>query len=372
MIASSSLLAALLTPRGRGAIASVRICGDLGLIDREELFRAANRQRICGQPLNRIVFGCWGRESTEDVVGCRCEKATLEIHCHGGQAAVERILQDLRQLGARIVPWQELVACRADALEAELHEALSRAVTWRTAEFLLHQLDGRLREEFESVARIEWSDAGRAFAGERIERLLRWSEFGLHLAEPWRVVIAGPPNVGKSSLMNALIGYDRSIVFDQPGTTRDVLTAGTAFDGWPVELIDTAGLRETDAALEAEGIRRAKLTSAQADLVLRVIDISAEPHELTVGKNELLVAQKCDLLDRWGDRLPANAIRVSALTGAGLADLQRGLVQRLVTQVPPPETPLPISPRQVSLLHSLQQALAENHESDYFQLAAVL
>ena len=82
-------------------------------------------------------------------------------------------------------------------------------------------------------------------AAARIREWLAWEDFGLHLTRPWNVVLAGRPNVGKSSLINALLGYTRSIVFDQPGTTRDVVTAATAIDGWPIELSDTAGLRES-------------------------------------------------------------------------------------------------------------------------------
>src|SRR6185503_7750192 len=108
-------------------------------------------------------------------------------------------------------------------------------------------------------------------------RLLALAEVGLHLTTPWRVVFAGPPNVGKSSLVNALLGYPRAIVYDQPGTTRDVLTASTAFDGWPFELRDTAGLRDGISldSVEVEGVARARAQIATADLVVFVHDRSA-------------------------------------------------------------------------------------------------
>ena len=92
------------------------------------------------------------------------------------------------------------------------------------------------------------------------------ADLGLHLTSPWRVVVAGPPNVGKSSLINALVGYHRAVVFDTPGTTRDVVTVGTAIDGWPVELSDTAGIRPSDDRLESR-VGRAIEQTRQADLV---------------------------------------------------------------------------------------------------------
>jgi tRNA modification GTPase len=100
------------------------------------------------------------------------------------------------------------------------------------------------------------------------------------------VVIAGPPNVGKSSLINALLGYQRAIVFDQPGTTRDVLTATTAIDGWPVELADTAGIREGDDAIETEGVARALAEIRAADLVVEVWDASQETGDRGQGTGD--------------------------------------------------------------------------------------
>ncbi len=87
-----------------------------------------------------------------------------------------------------------------------------------------------------------------------LDAVLRWTDLGTHLATPWRVVLAGAPNVGKSSLINALLGYGRAIVFDQPGTTRDVVTADAAIEGWPITLADTAGLHDASDATESAGI----------------------------------------------------------------------------------------------------------------------
>ena len=107
---------------------------------------------------------------------------------------------------------------------------------------------------------------------QQIAILLARADLGRHLVRPWSVVLAGPVNVGKSSLINALAGYGRSIVHHAPGTTRDAVTAATAIDGWPVELCDTAGLRPAATPVERAGIERAQERLAQADLAVLVFD----------------------------------------------------------------------------------------------------
>ncbi len=379
---TESLQAALLTPRGRGAVATIRIHGDHTLLDRETppTFRAANGRRLSEQPFGRIVFGAWGREVSEDVVLCRIDPQTLEIHCHGGERAADRILRDWRHRGAEMVDGMRSATSAADLLEAEIGERLSRSVTWRTAEYLLSQAEGRLRAAVQRLATVAWTDAGRRQAAGWIQELLQWADFGIHLTQPWRVVVTGRPNVGKSSLINALLGYQRSIVFDQPGTTRDVVTAETAFDGWPVQLADTAGLRSAAESLEAMGIASARQHLAEADLVVHVVDVH-EPEEdldsnlfeLPGGRSSLIVAHKCDLPDRWGAALPAGAQRVSSLTGAGILDLQQALVRRLVPDAPPVETPLPITPRQAAALRAAQAEIAsESTESAFRDAVAEL
>jgi tRNA modification GTPase len=190
-----------------------------------------------------------------------------------------------------------------------------------------------------------------------LEELLRWADFGVHLAEPWNVVLTGRPNVGKSSLINALLGYQRAIVFDQPGTTRDVVTAETAFEGWPLLLADTAGLRETCEELEAAGIAmtRDRLEGADARLILVDLSQPPTPDDLQLiasWPGELVIGHKCDLGDQWQDQLPCDAIRASSVTGEGLELIQQRLVRRIVPEVPVAGTAVPVSRRQVRLLKS--------------------
>src|SRR5439155_1584802 len=173
--------------------------------------------------------------------------------------------------------------------------------------------------------------------------------------QPWSVVLAGRPNVGKSSLINALVGYERSIVFDQPGTTRDVVTAETVLDGWPIRMSDTAGQRGATDELESSGMALAREALSAADGPVLVIDTSQPPQPddlqlLADWPDVLVVAHKSDLPDEWGSLLPKNVIRVSSLARTGLKELSTAIVQRLVPELPPSNAVVPLSERQIELL----------------------
>ena len=169
---------------------------------------------------------------------------------------------------------------------------------------------------------------------------------GLRLIAGWRVVLAGRPNVGKSRLLNALAGYDRAIVDATPGTTRDVVTARTAFEGWPVELADTAGLRPSDDPIEASGVVLARARQGEADLVLVVLDRSEPLTDIdraivSEHARGLVVANKCDLPAAWspGD---LDAVAVSAERGDGIEELVATIAQpaRPRGSAPSPRRPL--------------------------------
>jgi tRNA modification GTPase len=361
-------LAALWTAPGRGAVATIRLQrGNDHWPGIDSLpFRAANGKTLRDQATRRVIFGRWGIESAEDVVLSILDERTLEIHCHGGEAAASRILADCTQAGFRVVTWNEMVRTAQGMLDAELLEAISRATTLRTAEILLEQSGGVLRTEFEAIGSVSQPKE----MTRRLDALLRWANFGLHLTRPWKVVLAGRPNVGKSSLGNAILGYTRSIVFDQPGTTRDVVTATTAIDGWPIEICDTAGLREDCEPLEEEGIERALAALAEADLPVLLMDMSAEPDDddsriWAAYPSALVVAHKCDLPQwegwgAWESRHTHNWVRVSSKTGEGVEGLLREISARLVPEVPPPGTPVPVTMRQVSLLRVARESAQRN------------
>jgi tRNA modification GTPase len=358
--------AALLTPVGRGAVATIRVEIDSGRLDKllGTLFQAANGHALSEQPIGRIVFGKWGLASAvaEEIVGCRRGETSLEIHCHGGDAAVCRILGDLAEVGCRTVSWQQQVSDRDGLFEAECADRLSHATTWRTAEILQEQANGLLRDSICRLVDLVADMSAHQQAIAELSSLLGWARFGQHLSIPWNVVLTGRPNVGKSSLINALLGYERAIVFDQPGTTRDVVTAETAFDGWPVLLADTAGLRDTDEELEAAGIERARGQLKVADARLVLIDLSQPPSEadrelLASWPDAIVIAHKCDLKDCWGAETPEQAIRASSVSGIGLKEIQQRLVQQLVPCVPVAGTAIPICARQVELIRDAYEAL---------------
>lgn len=355
-----------MTPRGRGAVATIRIVGDLSQLDPyfSRYFRAANGRTLAEQTLGKIVFGTWGADHPEDVVLSRCDDQTLEVHCHGGDWAANRILEDCQHMGGECCSWQQLLLSTEQRLAVEIRECLSKTVTWRTTEYLLSQAEGRLEVAFRKLADITWNDDDRNRAAQQIRELLRWANFGLHLTEPWRVVLTGRPNVGKSSLINALLGYQRSIVFDQPGTTRDVVTAETAFEGWPMILSDTAGLRDAHETLEAEGIALARQTLKNADLVIQLVDFRETPEEELLP-GALPVAHKCDLPGYDQLPIPTEILRVSSVTGTGLAELQREIVKRLIPAAPSLETLLPLTTRHIAWLEELQAALRDGSECTY-------
>jgi tRNA modification GTPase len=182
------------------------------------------------------------------------------------------------------------------------------------------------------------------------------------LTKPWQIVIAGRPNAGKSSLMNALVGYERAIVYSEPGTTRDVLTAAGVIDGWPVEFVDTAGLRAAAGPIEAEGVARAEHRIEEADLVLFVADTTAawdeagyehvarlasrRPEEPNNDARLIIVHNKIDIAGEPGSDRPAG-IAVSAKTGAGLPALCGTISGALVPEPPLGGAAVPFHTKQV-------------------------
>jgi tRNA modification GTPase len=363
--------AALWTPSGRGAIATIRVAPDWASWPSLDAlpFRAANGKPLSAQTVGRVLFGRWGTGTEEDVVVCPVDCQSLEIHCHGGAAAAQRILRDLAGAGCRVVDWLELLRQTESPLCAEILGELSRATTLQTAAILWEQANEVFESAVRDLASVAPADLESAAA--RIRAWLEWGEFGLHLTRPWRVVLAGRPNVGKSSLINALLGYTRSLVFDQPGTTRDVVSAATAIDGWPIELSDTAGLRESNDPLESAGIERARATLESADLPVILIDISQPASQsdramMARHPHALVVAHKCDLPtyegpDGWLTSESRAWLRASSKSGAGVDALVAAISARLVPAVPPADTLVPMSVRQIALL---QGALDAAERSD--------
>jgi tRNA modification GTPase len=364
----------VLTPRGRSAVAVVSVHVAPEIIDADPpLFRAANGRSLAAQPIDRVCFGRWGADPGEEIVVCRITTDLIEISCHGGSAAVARIVRDLGQRGCRSTAWQDVLRESYSPIAAECLEALTRASTFRTAAILLEQ-SSRLLEL--TIAALFELDSPALLR--QVNELLRWTDFGRHLTQPWQVVLTGLPNVGKSSLINQLVGYQRSIVYAEPGTTRDVVTAAAVFDGWPVELSDTAGLRDASGEIEAEGINRARQQLASADLAIIVLDRSRPldevEHRLIQNlPNAIVIEHKADLACVWTADRPHNAIAVSSLTGDGIDELISAIATQLVPAVPSPGTALPVTDRQITALTATRAAaVAGDIKSAHDQLRKLL
>lgn len=356
--------AAMLTPPGRGAIATIGVVGPQVARVVAARFQAASGCPLDETPCERIVFGRWASDETaaEEVVVVRRAPDRVEIHCHGGRAAAAAILRSLKTADVGETSWQQLMReCTPDALEAEARIALSAVRTERAAAILLDQWRGALRRALAGVARLVRQGLASE-AAETLRELDVRSDVGLHLVEPWRIVLTGRPNVGKSSLVNALLGFERCIVHDQPGTTRDVVTASTALDGWPVELADTGGWRDADDEIEAAGLAQAAQQLRQADLVVTVFDLSApwtsdDDRLGSAWPRALIVHNKCDLPPSVSSRRPAGLI-VSAARGIGIEPLIDALAQRLVPRPPPPGAAVPYTRDQVGAIRAARAALA--------------
>ncbi|HEY3393252.1 MAG TPA: GTPase [Lacipirellulaceae bacterium] len=374
-----------LTPVGRGAVAVVLVAGPDALPVVEQCFTPASGRRLGDMPLQRIAFGRFGDPDGEEVIVCQRSRDEIEIHCHGGTAAVQALIGRLVQRGCQQVSWQDwLRRTCGDPLKAAAQIALADAPTARTAAILLDQYHGALATAARQIG-VAIESANWQRAAEAIDAVLAYRDVGMHLAAPWRVVLAGPTNVGKSSLINALAGFQRAIVSPQHGTTRDVVTTTTAIDGWPVELADTAGIREAEDELESAGIDLAEKTVAGADLVI-VVDDATQP-SFSCASDQMITAtlsslapgrvvrvqNKIDLLSEThtggaarseppmrlqSQRHPSRIVRTSATTGEGIEDLIAAIAEALVPHAPAPGAAVPFTAEQVAALESALAAVA--------------
>jgi tRNA modification GTPase len=373
-------IAAIATPSGVGGIGVVRVSGPAAAAIIPRMFLRPDGTPLREPESHRLYYGCVidpGGERVDEAMLCFMRQPrsytredVVEISCHGGLIVTQRVLDTVVAQGARVAEPGEFtkrafVNGRLDLAQAEAVIDLINARTLASHRAALHQLDGALsryvraiREELVQVS--VYLEAGIDFPEEEIElvatgslvarlegvaaqldQLLGTFERGRVVHEGVATAIVGRPNVGKSSLLNALLGRDRAIVSPQPGTTRDTIEAALDLDGLLLRLIDTAGIRSAADAIEQEGVRRAREVATRAELLVVILDgstaLTPDDHALlaeTASRPRVLVRNKSDLPMCWAwqelglresEALP---VAISALHGDGLATLQETIVRQ--------------------------------------------
>jgi tRNA modification GTPase len=320
----------------------------------------------------------------------------VEISAHGSPPVLERLVRLAMAAGARLAEPGEFTLRaylngRLDLIQAEAVADLVEAVTPLQARAAMDQLEGTLTAAiarldaalFDLAARLEASldfpdegfhfitrdeatrEAGRI--GAELDALLESGRTGRVIREGRTVTILGRPNAGKSSLFNALVGAERAIVTDVPGTTRDLITERVDVGGIPVTFVDTAGIRESRDPIETEGVARAKQAQQVAALSLVVLDASvplaAEDHALLqLPSPSLVVVSKVDLPRAWPPNALAAAtvstVEVSALAGTGLAELRDLIAAMLCAREDLRDPPVMSNARHLALVEQARAAVA--------------
>ncbi len=400
-------IVAVSTASGRGAIGIVRLSGPSALEIAAGAFRSAGSGRLPGES-HRLHYGHIvdpesGETLDEVLVAVMRAPRTytredvVEIDCHGGPVAQRAVLRLLVRLGARLAEPGEFTRRaflngRIDLTQAESVAAIVAARSSGALRASVRQLEGGLSERLrsirqglvvllasieatvdftdEDVEEVDWEvvEGGLDAAALELSRLLQTAFLGRLLEQGVRTAIVGKPNVGKSSLLNALLMRERAIVSDIPGTTRDTVEELMEIGGIPIHLVDTAGMRSGGDHVEQMGVQRSVKAMEEADLILAVLDLSADWDEndatlvrrldssrtIVVGsKNDLVGGKRAEELAAFVIDGPGEAsaqpatgggkveqatagwapwlfCSVSAHTGEGLDEL-RHLIQQLVT-----------------------------------------
>jgi tRNA modification GTPase len=404
MFSTTDTIVAIATAPGRSALGIVRFSGPAAtaivcrltgrarpLVARRATFTRLADPELSGSALDQVIvtwFPAPGSYTGEDVV---------EVSAHGNPWLLSQIVRGATDAGARVAEPGEFTLRaylngRMDLIRAEAVADLIAAVTPAQARAASDQLNGTLttaigrveQQLFDVLARLEASidfpEEGYHFiphdevvsalteARSQLASLVASSRAGRVLREGRRLAIVGRPNSGKSSLFNALVGGERAIVSDEPGTTRDLVSEQCDVHGIPLVLVDTAGWRRTRSLVEAEGVRRAEGAARAADIVVVVVDGSSA---LTAADRALLDARtvarvvavsKSDLPAAWElsalKDASADAVRVSAATGEGLDALRSRLVGVLVGDARALDDVRVTNVRHAKLLERAQAALA--------------
>ncbi len=364
---STDTIVAVATAAGAGGVGIVRLSGPRSLAIAEDLCGRRLRPRHA----HHVRFDDGDGETIDDGIALSFPaprsftgEDVVELQAHGSPVVLQQLVARACALGARPARPGEFserafLNDRLDLAQAEAIADLIAASDTRAARAARRALDGVFSQRVDAIAAslsalrvhveaaIDFADEsldtlGGAAVRQRLAQtqtdlaqLLAEAERGRKLRDGLHAVIVGPPNAGKSSLMNVLAGSDRAIVTDVPGTTRDVLRESMRLDGLELTLVDTAGLREGGDTIEREGMRRARAELQAADLALVVVDardpaagLAAVEADIVAVPLRLLIHNKSDLLassvgDSVGDI--DGAVRVSAVTGEGLETLHQRL-----------------------------------------------
>jgi tRNA modification GTPase len=395
-LAVGDTVAAISTPAGEGAIAFVRISGERAIEIANKIFRGKQKPSEFASHVQHFGEIADSAEQLIDQVMISIHRTPtsytgedlVEISCHGGALVTAKILDACLRAGARAARPGEFTERaflngKMDLTQAEAVIDLIRAKTDLALRSATEQLDGRLGAEIKKIrnalvdlvaqlnASIDFPeegiepDEGEKLLGrldsirEGISTLLATADQGRILREGVRVVIYGATNAGKSSLLNQLLGYERVIVSEMHGTTRDSIEETVNLRGVPIRLLDTAGLRKSTSELEREGIARTEKSLQTADLLLHITDRNAEkpPHfdERTRNGNEILVLNKSDLAEH-ADWKNFDALRISCATGEGLPQLQNEIISRISKENLRPESTIAINTRHRDCLRRALEA----------------
>ena len=372
-------IAAIATGHSPTAIGIVRLSGEGCFACCDRVFRAANGRPFSQQEPRKMVFGemldSQGRVIDQGLAvrfpgpHSYTGEDSAEFHCHGSPVVLRELLDALFAAGARQAKAGEFTQRaflngRLDLTQAEAVIDLIDAETAAAARNAAAQLDGGLRRVLEPIqdsllditsrfyAVVDYPDEdiedvkpeqvaeALSSAEKQLSSLLATCQRGKVLKSGVRTAIVGRPNAGKSSLLNALAGYERAIVTDIPGTTRDTVEESVLCGGVLLRLIDTAGIRDTEDVVEQKGVERSRKALESADLVLAVVDgsVPLTDEDLEVlrlaaeNPRWIAVFSKCDLWDTKahsvgiiGSPAPAASVTLSSVTGEGLGDLENAV-----------------------------------------------
>ena len=420
-ISDEDTIAAISTPLGEGGIGVVRLSGKDAVAVADSLFESSTKKRVADQKTFTVQHGhvvlkngAHLKETVDESLlllmrapkSYTCEDV-VEISAHGGSAVLRKILELAVQAGARLALPGEFTKRaflngRIDLLQAEAVLDLIQAKTEQSRRWAASQLGGSLSRNMqgmkdELVGILSHLEAAVDFPDDfpetesipeikkkfhklenEVKAMLNSSELGLLAKRGLKVVILGRPNVGKSSLMNCLIKANRVIVTPYPGTTRDVVEEEMQIGGFPVRILDTAGIQDTEHPIEKEGIERSRKAILSADLILFVVDGSKVLGEAdkklleeTESSQKILVVNKVDLPKKFDPEIlqaiankDVPVVESSCVTGNGVEALEKEILRFILggrAQVP--DETVVSSVRQKDLLEKMLLSLQNASEA---------